>query len=366
MRDSLSLSEKRYMSDSLPEINHRNNFDLLRLLFASTVFLYHVSALSQHPDLQILKDIFRADIALNGFFIISGFLVFMSFENSKTVAVYFEKRLRRIYPAYFGIIFLCATLGYLLSTDSFAEYYLSNKLVKYFIVNAFFLNFIEPGLPGVFAHNHLAAINGSLWTIRNEIMCYMLVPLVAYFLRRYNRITVFVFIYICAYLAYALLLIYSHAVSNSLIAKLYYIPWHFLCFISGAVLYYSFELFKSKSLLFLILALLIYTGGSFLNITFLKPISLAVIVVSAASFWPYLGNFVKFGDLSYGIYIIHFPIVQILISSHIFNYSPLLGLFIAITAVFLLSTISWHLLERPFLKRSSHYIVASKQRQYNN
>jgi len=345
-----------------PVIDHRNNFDLLRLLLASAVFMYHIAVLSRHPDLKVLKDIFRVEPVLNAFFIISGFLVFMSFENSKTMFVYFEKRLRRIYPAYFAIIFLCAGLGYFLSFYPAAEYYFSNKFIKYLLANALFLNFIEPGLPGVFTANHLAAVNGSLWTIRNEIMCYMLVPLIAYLLKKYNRMGVFVSFYLAAYLVYSLLLRNATVITDSLLAKLYYVPWHFLCFMSGAILYYYFDIFKSKYLMFLIPALVIYIGGSFLNITLLNPLSLAIIVVSAVSFLPYLGNFARFGDLSYGIYIFHFPIVQVLTSYHIFNFSPVLGFITAIFIVFLLSFISWHVLEKPFLKRSSHYLLSSAEK----
>jgi len=358
----MNKTEEKTATCYLPQINHRNNFDLLRLLLASAVFMYHVSVLSRHPDLKILRDIFRVDPVLNAFFIISGFLVFMSFENSCTVAVYFEKRLRRIYPAYFAIVFLCAGLGYFLSSYPAAEYYFSNKFIKYLFANALFLNFIEPSLPGVFAANHLEAVNGSLWTIRNEIMCYMLVPLIVSLLRKHNRIAVFVSFYLAAYLAYALLLKNAAVVADSLLAKLYFVPWHFLCFMSGAILYYYFDIFKSKYFMFLVPALVIYIGGSFLNITILNPLSLAIIVVSVASFLPYLGNFARFGDLSYGIYIFHFPIVQILISYHIFNFSPVLGFMAAVFIVFLLSFISWHLLERPFLKRSSHYLLASENK----
>ena len=346
----------------VPVIDHRNNFDLLRLLLASAVFLYHIAVLSRHPDLGVLKDIFRVEPVLDAFFIISGFLVFMSFENSRTMFVYFEKRLRRIYPAYLAIVLLCAGLGYFLSSYPATEYYFSNKFLKYLFANTLFLNFIEPGLPGIFAANPLTAVNGSLWTIRNEVMCYLLVPLVAYLIKRFNRLAVFISIEHAAYRVNALLLRNGAAVTDSLLAKLYYVPWHFLCFMSGAILYYYFDIFKSKYFMLLMPALVIYIGGSFLNITILNPLSLATIVVSAASFLPYIGNFARFGDLSYGIYIIHFPIVQTLIAWHAFDHSPAFGLLTAVFIVFLLAFFSWHMLEKPFLKRSSHYLLASAKK----
>jgi peptidoglycan/LPS O-acetylase OafA/YrhL len=281
----------------------------------------------------------------------------MSYENSGTVILYFEKRLRRIYPAYLAIVLLCALLGFFLSSYSFTEYYLSRTFMRYIAANVFFLNFLEPGLPGVFVSNHLGAINGSLWTIRTEVLCYVLVPFLVYFLRRYNRLAVFLLMYTGAYIVYALLLKNAHSAVHPYLVKMYYVPWHFLCFMSGAVCYYFSDTFRSRPVLFLLPALVLYIGGWTANITILEPVSLAVLVVSAACFFPYLGNFARFGDMSYGVYIFHFPIVQILISRSIFNTSPIFGLIIAFFLVFLLAFISWHMLERPFLKRSSHYLL---------
>ena len=73
-----------------------NNFDLLRLVFASSVFLWHVCVLSRAPALEMFSQVFSANIAVKGFFVISGYLVMMSWDNSSSLRDYAAKRLRRI------------------------------------------------------------------------------------------------------------------------------------------------------------------------------------------------------------------------------------------------------------------------------
>ena len=53
-----------------------------------------------------------------------------------------------------------------------------------------------------------------------------------------------------------------------------------------------------------------------------QPIALGVLVVYFACVIPCLRNFDKYGDFSYGIYIIHFPILQILIACGLFWEYP--------------------------------------------
>ena len=144
--------------------NNQNNFDLLRLVLASIVFLHHTYELTHHPDLKILTHFFSIGFALNSFFIISGFLVFKSYHNSGSIKEYSLKRARRIYPAYFSIIILCSALGIFLTSLPVTDYI--REMPKYAAANLLFLNFLAPDLPGVFTNNPLHAINGALWTIR--------------------------------------------------------------------------------------------------------------------------------------------------------------------------------------------------------
>ena len=82
-----------------------NNFDLLRFLFAFSVLLVHSYVLSGTEALSIISKLLSSEIAVKCFFVVSGFLIFMSYENSNNTARFFLKRALRIYPAYFSIIF---------------------------------------------------------------------------------------------------------------------------------------------------------------------------------------------------------------------------------------------------------------------
>jgi peptidoglycan/LPS O-acetylase OafA/YrhL len=126
-----------------------NNFDLLRLLFAGSVFLWHLYVLTRAPALEVLTLLVSSNIAVKGFFVISGFLVMMSYENSSSVREYAGKRLRRIYPAYAAVVLACAIAGAFLTALPLAAY-VSVDLARYLAANLVFLNFLAPTLPGLF------------------------------------------------------------------------------------------------------------------------------------------------------------------------------------------------------------------------
>ncbi len=92
----------------------------------------------------------------------------------------------------------------------------------------------------------------------------------------------------------------------------------------------------------------------------LEPAALGVLVTYLAVGARYLGNFGRYGDFSYGIYIIHFPVLQTLIGFGLFERNAYLGLGVATVLVLGAALASWHLVEKPFLRKSSHYVVAER------
>jgi hypothetical protein len=72
-------------------LSHKNNFDLLRFVFAFTVLLPQATRCRERPRSTSLRFL-SAELAIQGFFVVSGYLVFASLENSRSVGVFFEKR----------------------------------------------------------------------------------------------------------------------------------------------------------------------------------------------------------------------------------------------------------------------------------
>jgi peptidoglycan/LPS O-acetylase OafA/YrhL len=336
-----------------------NNFDLLRFAFAFIVFLVHSYVLSGASGLSILGKLFSSEIAVKSFFVVSGFLIFMSFENSSSIKSYFLKRARRIYPAYFVVVLICALLGGVFSTHSLTEY-LSLPVLKYIAANLVFLNFLQPNLPGLFESNTLQAVNGALWTLKIEVMFYLFVPLAVMAFRKFGRSTMMAVFYILSILYAIIMADLASRTGSSLYVELQrQLPGQLAFFIAGAAGYYHLPYLAKYGKWLAVLALAMFALQAWLPWVAIEPIALAIIVVYFACLVPCIGNFGKYGDFSYGMYIVHFPILQLLISYGLFKESPWLMLGVAGSLIMMVAFLFWHLVERPFLRKSSHYLAAS-------
>ncbi|MGH8765369.1 MAG: acyltransferase family protein [Burkholderiales bacterium] len=338
----------------------QNNFDLLRFLFAATVMLVHGYVLSRQPQLAFLAEWLSSEVAVRAFFVVSGLLVFMSFDRTRNLAAYGEKRVRRIYPAYFTVVACAAVLLFFFSDAGAADYALG--MGKYLAANLVFLNFLSPTLPGVFDGNALREINGALWTLKIEVMFYVAVPMFAWVFVRFGRLRTIA-------VTYALSALYVW-VFNAMAARngddLYYmlgrqLPGQLSYFMVGALWYYYFDFFQRHAWKLAAAALALLMVHRSVPIQALEPLCLGTLVVFFG-FFLYAGNFGRYGDFSYGIYILHFPVLQALVHAGVFAWSPLAALAIGCATVVGAAALLWHLVERPFLARSSHYVAAAKPR----
>lgn len=336
-----------------------NNFDLLRLLFAGIVVLVHSAEISGFAQLSILTDFLSSGVAVKAFFVVSGFLIFMSFERSTSLKSYARKRFLRIFPAYFTVVMLCAFCLFLVSSKSAGEYF-SLGWVKYVIANLAFLNFIQPTLPGVFEANHMSAVNGSLWTLKLEAAFYVAVPVLVLLFSKFRHLPIIIGVYLFS-VAYAeFFSMLAERTGSGLYAELgRQLPGKLSYFISGAFLYYYLPLFERRAKVFLAVAAIILGVHTFFPVPVLEPFAIATVVVFLGLFL-YVGNFGKYGDFSYGTYILHFPIIQVLLFMGWFQESPWLFLLTTILLTAIGAVIMWNFVEKRFLINKNHSVTPPK------
>ncbi len=338
---------------------NNNNFDGVRIGLALIVVFAHIQALTKLPELHFLHYFFDSDFAVKGFFAISGYLVTQSYLSSRHLSEYAEKRIRRIYPAYLGAILFGLLIAVFVSQLNWLDFLKATQTIQYFLSNLLFLNFIQPSLPGVFLDNPVHQINGALWTIKVEVMLYCCVPFIVFFFRKFGASLTTSVIYILSIVwVYYFSLKFSGEMGKELARQF---PGQLSYFVAGAFLSMN-EKVRTKTLsLFVLSCLLLIACKHPVMRILLQPVAYSCLVIYLAIVAGKGLNFGRYGDISFGIYLYHFPMIQLLIHLGLFQYNCWLGVALSILFTILVAFVSWHLVEKKVLKRNSHYIVAAQQ-----
>ena len=331
-----------------------NCFDFLRFVFAFNVVLGHMAAITIFQETAPF-DIFNTYLSVTGFFVISGFLITQSYEHSD-VKSYFAKRARRLLPAYLFVVLACAFGLAGLSTLPAADYFRSAGLWEYLGANLCFLNFLHPSLPGVFEHPLITSnsVNPSLWTLKIEVGFYLIVPLMFLWLKKAKRPwLVLILVYVLAVLYRNGLNLYGDRTQQEMpIFLARQLPGFMSYFAAGMAAYlYKEQWLRYKNYL-IIPALLVFVAEHYTDVEILTPAAWGIMVLWCAYSLPALNNFAKYGDISYGIYIYHAPLLKTLLYVGLFTRIgvwPATAVYVA--CVVLVGLCSWHLLENRFLKR---------------
>ena len=338
-----------------------NNFNVVRIYLSLSVLFFHAFELSRENQLSFLNKLFNVDKAVDAFFIISGYLITKSHQRCASNKEYFIKRIRRIYPAYLVVVTGCAVLGFMASALSPLQYFTAPQVYKYLLSNILFLNFLQPDLPGVFDNNFFHAVNGSLWTLKVEIGFYLLVPLIALLRKKINPALLYSALYLLS-LTYYLSMqgLYRSRHDELFLFLSRQIPGELFYFILGAIV----TLVDDKPWFH---SLLTWLGIPALLIPWLfspdlvtNSLVLAITVFFFSLRLPVLYYPYRKEDISYGLYIYHFPVMQVLIWLGIYASSPFLGLSLSFLITLVLAAASWVFIERPFIRIHNPTLLAAQ------
>ena len=322
--------------DPIVAAHRANNFDTLRIVAALGVVVAHSIPLTYGPTRLDTLWAFShgratiGSVAIQVFFIISGYLITASYINTKNPRRFVRARVLRLVPALIVVLAVLAFIaGPLLTSLPLHEYFRS--ALPYRAVFG-----LSDHLPGVFTNNPFSSgIDGSLWTLRYEGLCYVVVFCLglARLLRRG----------VVAGLFLLLLLARLHFGSHPALE-------FGALFAAGAVIFFLQPPLRGLiAIPCAVIWLLSLKLGGFTLISDTLGAYLVIYLGLAPGFR--LPNLAAYGDLSYGVYIYAWPIQQVFgvrLSNDPSGW--LINIALTLPLVLLLAFLSWHLVESPALQ----------------
>jgi peptidoglycan/LPS O-acetylase OafA/YrhL len=346
----------------------RNALNAWRLMLATGVILWHSFPLtgrhlSYAPAHQLLRDGW-----VDGFFVISGFLITSSWLSNPRLRNYFVARGLRILPGLWVCLiitaFVIAPIGVGIQGGSVAKLLLSTAPIEYVLKNCAAV-MLEPdvgGTPGGIPFPDVW--NASLWTLLWEVFCYIAVAglgVVGLLSRRWLIPALLALaLYWSAQLpAWSLSLLEEpagtqrHIDSATAALVVEAVAARFaVMFLAGALLYRFRNLIPARWSLVVVSVVIVLAASLLPNYRLVGAIPLAyAIIVSGALI--HNERFRLRTDLSYGVYIYAFPIQQLLVIFGLGTMHPIVFAIIAAIATLPIAALSWFMVEKPAMSLKS-------------
>jgi peptidoglycan/LPS O-acetylase OafA/YrhL len=316
--------------------NRLEVLDTIRGLAALSVVIYHFSYRYYQLYPQEIRLYFSFDdgkYGVQAFFILSGFVIFMTLNKSEKPIDFLVNRFSRLYPVFwFCVIF-------------------SFTIISYFGLEGRETTFLEMLLNLTMIPNQfgIKTVDGVYWTLLYELKFYFLMFLIC-ITGKIKHIENILSIYLIVFLSS-----YIFGLEDFILFKVLkqiFITDYASYFISGILFYKIFtKNYTVKTLFILLLAYsLSLVSNTYDNGFIIISIIYIIFILFSFSFINWFKNrlFLFLGTISYSLYLIHQNIGYIILNKLYFlKISPIISFFISLITVIIIASFISYLIEKP-------------------
>lgn len=343
-----------------------NNFHLLRLIAAVEVLLAHGTAHLKTPLPSWVIDLLWWFPGVPIFFIASGFLISMSFHTNPDLKSFFKNRFLRIFPA----LWVCVLVSLLVVTVfGYADYFwLKGVFWQWLAAQVIAFSSLAQILGGgIFSEYGTHDLNGALWTLSVELQFYLLLPFLFYMIgRATSKFASLAIAFAGSLVIYLVTISYwsEGLIDNRVLIAYTSVFPHLFVFLIGVMTYLYFE--RVKGLLvnkfggwiaaYIAMRLVLWWAGyveywavekNVLVLLATKTLLAGVVLSFVFSFAGLSHRVLGNNDISYGVYIYHMVVINVLVEwGFVGGFLPLA---IAIILTMVIGYLSWRLIEKPAL-----------------
>lgn len=343
----------------------RNSLAMLRLLLATAVAVTH----AQNNGFGWQSSIGRTElgqVAVDGFFVISGLLVTRSYLSLQSLPRFAWHRFLRIMPGFWACLlvtsFVMAPIVALYETGSATAAFAGQDSAFGYVARNSALLMQQFGIDGLLEGGPGEGVfNGALWTLFYEAVCYVLLAGLGAWGLLTRRIWVVGALTASLWLA---LILSQFGLWTTTSTTATFVPRFGFLFLLGACAWlYRARLPISAALAALSLALLTVALVTLSDYRPLGGAALAYLVVWATVRAPL--RWTPRTDLSYGMYIYHWPVQQVMVLAGLQALGTSAFVLLSLTLAAAGAFGSWHLVETRALRHKDAAWVDRLQRRWS-
>ncbi len=334
-----------------------NQLTFTRFLAAISIVIFHYGKKSFIFNNNLVNFIFfNANVCVSYFFILSGFVMMIAYGNKTDFSAkdYFKNRFARIYPLYFFAILMVL--------------FLQIRTQKIDLLGLFLNIFmIQSWVPG-----QALTFNPPGWSLSVEFLFYAVFPLIFNLFFKSNNLkkigaAIIIFWIVSQVLFQTLFSLYAGNELSSMKDILMYNPlMHLNAFLIGSLAGYMFiKKWQNKRgnydfLILVVIGIILLALKFPLNLNFHNGmlavffIPLIVLISLNNGFITTLFQkkpFVFLGEISFGIYILQFPVYSLVsaysVNKHLHLSDPTIVFFLRLVILIILSSLTYVYIEKP-------------------